>query len=154
MTVSTPANVSHAQRHATAKAVEREGADDASDLLDALQKYLSGEIEYQDLADEIAAFVNEHVDIPVLDEAAEAELIGHLVDGIETVLQDLAESGHLPQIATDLITGDLAVSDLDDRLTAWIQSEIDLPGPEPAEEAVINLLVRAARSVLVQYIRP
>lgn len=154
MTVSTPANVSHAQRHATAKAVQREGADDASDLLDALQKYLNGEIEYQDIADEIARYINEQVDVPVLDESTEAELIGHLVDGIEAVLQDLAKSGHLPAIATDLITGDLAVSDLDDRLTAWIQSEIDLPGPEPAEKAVVDLLVRAARSVLVQYIRP
>jgi hypothetical protein len=154
MTLDAPASVSHSTRHQVADTVDAKGTDDVSSLLDALRLYLSDQIGYEPLREAIREHINEHVDVPLLDEQDEGRVIGLLCKGVEGLLRDLKDEGRLPAIASDLVTGEMHPSELSDELQDLVEQALDLPGPQFVEDAIFSVLQRIARSIISEVIRP
>ena len=148
-------DVSHSARQALARSVAENGdVVEVSDLFSLLQSYTEGEITLSELKSSVADYLNQQIDVPVIGEDTEQRMFRALLHGTEMLLFDLAESGKLPTIAEELINGNLRVDELDDRLAELIAERVDFLPSEQLEEMVFDQLLRIARSLVIQLVRP
>jgi len=128
---------------------------DAQGLFSLFESYTSGELTPEEMRGEIVDYLNERIDVPIIDEHTEEEMLGGLVKGVELLLFDLSQRGHLPQIAEELITGELRPQDVEDRLTEAVADRVDVPVlTDKMEEALLGQLVTIGRSFVVELVRP
>jgi hypothetical protein len=148
--------VTHAERQAIASKI-LDGGDvlDGQGLFSLFNSYTSGDLTPEELRGEIVDYLNERIDVPIIDEHSEEEMIGGLVKGVELLLFDLAQDEYLPTIAEELITGELRPEDLEERLTEAVADRVDVPVLTDAmEEALLGHLVTIGRSFVLEMVRP